>query len=63
MNERRAVITGIGCITPVGIGAGRFWEGVLHGRSRIRKLDRFDASTFRTQVAAQVDDFDPSAYL
>ncbi|MFZ5825126.1 MAG: beta-ketoacyl-[acyl-carrier-protein] synthase family protein, partial [Bacillota bacterium] len=41
----------------------RFWEGVLHGRSRIRKLDRFDASTFRTQVAAQVDDFDPSAYL
>lgn len=60
---RRAVITGIGCITPVGIGAGRFWEGVLRGRSQIRRIDRFDPAAFRSQVAAQVDDFDPAAYL
>ncbi|MFZ5814341.1 MAG: beta-ketoacyl-[acyl-carrier-protein] synthase family protein [Bacillota bacterium] len=61
--KRRAVITGIGIITPLGTGAEPFWQGVLQGRSRVRRIDRFDASAFRSQVAAQVDDFDPTAWL
>jgi len=63
VSKRRAVITGIGVISPVGVGVGPFWEGVLAGRSRIRRLDRFDAATFRSQVAAQVDQFDPTRWL
>lgn len=63
MSKRRAVITGIGIISPVGIGVQRFWDGVMAGRSRIRRVDRFAAEGFRSQVAAQVDDFEPTAYL
>lgn len=63
MSRRRAVVTGIGCITAVGTGARAFWEGVLRGQSKVRRLDRFDSSAFRSQVAVQVDDFDPQRYL
>lgn len=63
MSERRAVITGIGVISPVGIGVERFWQGLLQGRSRVRPIDRFDPSGFRSRLAAQVDDFDPHQYL
>jgi 3-oxoacyl-[acyl-carrier-protein] synthase II len=63
MDRRRAVITGIGCITPIGAGVQGLWEGVLAGRSAVRQLDRFDASAYRSQVAAQVDQFDPTAYI
>lgn len=63
MDSRRAVVTGIGCITPVGTGVQGLWEGLRRGRSAVRRIARFDPSPFRSQIAAEVEDFDPLAYL
>lgn len=63
MAARRAVVTGIGCVTPIGTGADALWEGVRRGASAIRRTDRFDALPFRSQIAAQVDGFDPLDYM
>ena len=64
MGERREVwITGIGVITAVGTGVDAFRAGLRAARSGVRRIDRFDASPFRSQVAAQVDDFDPVAWM
>ncbi len=64
MTDRRRVwITGIGAVTPVGTGRDGFWAGVRRGRSPVRRIDRFDATPFRSQVAAQIDDFDPLEHL
>jgi 3-oxoacyl-[acyl-carrier-protein] synthase II len=64
MNERRRVwITGIGLITPIGTGVAAFRAGLRAGCSPVKRIDRFDASPFRSQVAAQVDDFDPLAWM
>src|SRR4051794_19115190 len=64
MTERRRVwITGIGIITATGIGLDAFRGGLRAARSPVRRIDRFDPSTFRSQVAAQVDDFDPVAWM
>jgi 3-oxoacyl-[acyl-carrier-protein] synthase II len=63
MRERRAVITGIGCVTPIGIGSKGLWQGVLSGRSKVRPIDRFDASGYRSRVAAQIDSFCAADYL
>lgn len=63
MRRRRAVITGIGCITPVGIGVEAFWQAILRGCSGIRTIDRFDAAGFRSRVAGQVDQFEPEQFL
>jgi 3-oxoacyl-[acyl-carrier-protein] synthase II len=60
---RRVAITGIGAITPVGSGADGLWEGVRRGRSAVRRLTRFDPAPFRSQVGAEIDDFDPVARL
>jgi len=61
--SNRVFITGIGAITPIGSGKEGMWRGALDGRRGVRSIDRFDASEFRSQVAGQVDDFDPSALL
>jgi 3-oxoacyl-[acyl-carrier-protein] synthase II len=64
MNDRRRVfITGIGLVTAIGTGVEAFRRGMRAGRSPIKRTDRFDPSPFRSQVAAQVDDFDPLAWL
>lgn len=55
----RVVITGIGAITPIGNGRKGLWEGVLAARSAVQRITRFDPSDFRSQVAAQVNDFEP----
>jgi 3-oxoacyl-[acyl-carrier-protein] synthase II len=60
---RRVWITGIGVVTAAGIGLEPFRHGLRLGQSPIRAVDRFDASAFRSRVAAQVDDFDPGAYM
>ena len=62
-NRPRVWITGIGLITPIGTGRDRFWAGVGAGRSPVRRIDRFDPSPFRSQVAAQVDDFEPLEHM
>jgi 3-oxoacyl-[acyl-carrier-protein] synthase II len=61
--QRRVVITGIGAVTPIGHGREPFWQGVLRGRSAVRRVSAFDVSTYRCQVAAEVQDFDPTPYL
>jgi 3-oxoacyl-[acyl-carrier-protein] synthase II len=64
MTERRRVwITGIGLITAIGTGRDAFRAGLRAGRSPVRRIDRFDPSQFRSQVAAQVNDFDPLAWM
>ncbi len=60
---RRVMVTGIGPITPSGIGVEGLWEGLRRARSPVRTVNRFDASPFRTTMAAQVDDFEPTAFM
>ena len=64
MTQRRRIwITGIGVITAIGTGKEAFRAGLRAGRSPVTRIDRFDPSEFRSQVAAQVDDFDPLAWM
>jgi 3-oxoacyl-[acyl-carrier-protein] synthase II len=60
---RRVWITGLGLVTPVGIGLDAFWEGLHAGKSPVKRIDRFDPSAFRSQVAAQIDDFEPTDHM
>src|SRR5688572_33357611 len=60
---RRVWITGLGLVTPIGIGLDPFWEGLQRGVSPVKRIDRFDPSAFRSQVAAQIDDFEPTDYM
>jgi 3-oxoacyl-[acyl-carrier-protein] synthase II len=64
MSERRRVwVTGIGVVCAIGTGLEAFRAGLRAGRSPVQRIDRFDPSPFRSQVAAQVDDFDPVAWM
>ena len=60
---RRVVITGIGCVTPIGTGVEGLWAGLEARRSAVRTVTRFDAAPFRTQMAAEVPDFRPADLL
>lgn len=60
--NRPVAITGIGVISPIGIGRGEFWQALKEGKSGIRRVTRFDPSAFPTQIAGEVD-FDPNQYL
>ncbi len=57
------VITGIGLITALGTGAEKTWEAIKEGRSGIRRITRFDPNLFPSQIAGEVDDFDPEAFI
>ncbi len=59
----RVWITGIGIITAAGTGLAGFRAGLRAARSPVKRIDRFDPSPFRSQVAAQIDDFDPLAWM
>jgi len=50
-------------VTPIGIGADAFWEGLRDGKSAVRTITRFDASSFRSRIAAEVNDFDPVPFI
>ena len=63
MSRRKVVITGLGIISPVGNTVEQAWQNVLAGRSGIGKVTRFDASTFPSQIAGEVKDFDVTQYL
>ena len=63
MNKRRVVVTGLGAITPIGIGIDEFWEGMLAGKNGVNPITKFDPSGFDTQFAAEVKNFNPEDYL
>lgn len=63
MERRRVVITGMGVVAPNGIGVESFWNSLVHGRSGVRKISHFDASSYPSQVAAEVSDFDATNYM
>jgi len=60
---RRVVVTGIGAVTPVGVGRDGLWDGVRRNVSAVRPITRFDPAPFRSRVAAEIDCFDPLDYL
>lgn len=57
-SPRRVVITGFGCVTPIGIGKNAFWESLQTGASGVRRISAFDPSDFKVQVAGEIPDFD-----
>jgi len=62
-NRRRVVITGLGAITVLGSSIDLFWEGLLAGRSGIRRITQFDASQMPCQIAGEIPDFVPEQYM
>ncbi|HLY97296.1 MAG: beta-ketoacyl-ACP synthase II, partial [Sideroxydans sp.] len=63
MARRRVVVTGLGAITPVGIGVAETWQNIVAGKSGIGRITRFDPSAFACQVAGEVKGFDVTQYL
>jgi len=63
MSGRRVVVTGLGLISPLGIGVEKSWSGLLQGRSGVRRITQFDASSFATKIAGEVDGFNPEDYI
>ncbi len=63
MTRRKVVITGLGIVSPVGIGVGESWGNIVAGKSGITRITRFDASNFASQVAGEVKGFDVTHYL
>jgi 3-oxoacyl-[acyl-carrier-protein] synthase II len=60
---RRVVVTGMGIVSPLGIGLETFWDALTHGRSGVRRISRFDPTPYPSQIAGEVPDFDATAYL
>lgn len=61
--KRRVVVTGIGAVSPNGIGREKFWESTRNGVSGVRRITRFDPSSYAVQVAGEVAGFDESLYV
>jgi len=61
--RRRVVVTGLGAITPVGVGVAETWQNIVAGKSGIGRITRFDASAFACQVAGEVNGFDVTQYI
>jgi 3-oxoacyl-[acyl-carrier-protein] synthase II len=60
---RRVVVTGIGAVTPIGLGVEGLWTGLKHRRSAVRCITRFDPSVFKSRIAGEVDDFVASDHV
>ena len=63
MNQNRVVITGLGAITALGCSVDRLWDGLLAGRSGIRRIKSFDPSELPCQIGGEIPDFDPKDYM
>ena len=61
--NRRVVLTGLGLITPLGIGTQKTWKALCAGKSGVALITRFDTSAFRTKIAAEVKDFHPEDFI
>ncbi len=62
-SKRRVVVTGLGVVSPVGIGVQPAWSNLIAGKSGITRITKFDPSNFSSQIAGEVKDFDVSLYL
>ncbi len=63
MSRRRVVVTGLGCISPVGNTVAEAWANLLAGRSGVGRITRFDASNLSCQIAGEVKDFPLETYI
>ncbi|MGK2855568.1 MAG: beta-ketoacyl-ACP synthase II [Thermoanaerobaculia bacterium] len=63
MSKRRVVVTGIGMVTPLGIGNDETWQGLLAGRSGVGLITRFDTTAYPAKIAAEVKDFRPEHWI
>jgi 3-oxoacyl-[acyl-carrier-protein] synthase II len=63
MSRRRVVITGLGVVSPVGIGVETAWSSIVAGKSGIGRITRFDASAYPSQIAGEVKGFDATQYI
>lgn len=61
--RRRVVVTGVGLVTPLGIGVQKTWDGLCAGRSGVGPITRFDTSDYAVKIAAEVKDFDVEQYI
>jgi len=63
MSKRRVVVTGLGVVSPVGIGAAEAWKNLLEGVSGVGPITKFDASALPTRIAAEVKGFNPTDWM
>jgi beta-ketoacyl-acyl-carrier-protein synthase II len=63
MHDNRVVVTGMGAISPLGSSVDKLWNGLIHGKSGVRRITQFDASGFPCQIAGEIPDFNPKGYL
>ena len=63
MDKKKVVVTGLGCVTPLGNDVKTYWEGIRAGRCGIKTIERFDASRLNVKVAGEVRDFDVGQYI
>ena len=60
---RRVVVTGLGAVTPIGNNVEEFWNGIKAGKCGIDKVTLFDATDFKTQIAGEVKNFEPTDFI
>ena len=60
---KRVVVTGLGAVSPLGIGVPALWDGLIAGRSGVRRVQHFDTENLAVKIAAEVPDFDPKAFM
>ena len=63
MKKDRIVITGMGAVTPVGIGVPAYWQSLVNGVGGVSQITRFDSSSLPVHIAAEVKDFDATKFL
>lgn len=63
MTKRRVVITGMGAVTPVGIGVDKFWNSLLEGKSGVSLIEAIDTERHTVKIAAEIKDFNPEDYM
>src|SRR5690348_7123171 len=63
MQPRRVVVTGLGALTPVGLDVASTWDGLVHGRSGIGLVEKFETDDLDVRIAGEVKGFDPAQFL